>query len=142
MRIATLMQVLKSLAVALLVAGLLYGAALGWSAVWGIQALWLATAVAFVSTVVGLLAAAALRDAGSRPVSAPTAYRVGLGLSWMLVVLGSALVLLPHMTAAAPYLVWLVVHAAAQFLLHVLAFRREDADEVARRTRLNAGMTP
>jgi hypothetical protein len=142
MRTATLIQILKSLGVALLVAGLLYGAALGWSAEQGVDTLWIATAVAFMSTVVGLLAAGALRDAGRRPVTAPTAYRVGLGMSWFLMALGSALVLLPRLAPAAPYLVWLTLHAAMQFLLHVLAFRRQDADEVARRARLDAGMTP
>jgi len=140
-RIPTLVQILKSLGVALLVTGILYGAALGWSPDQGLRALWLATAVAVASTVVGLLASAALRDIGSRPRGAPTAFRVGLGGGWALMLLLSTLVLLAGLAAPAPYVVWLVLHAGAQLALHALAFRKEDADEMARGTHLDAGMT-
>ena len=142
MRVPTFIQILKSLGVALLVAGVLFGAALGWNAADGLRALWVATAVAFFATAVGLLAAGALRDIGGRPATAPSAYRVGLVSSWFLMLLGSALVVLPGILAALPYFVWLVLHALSQAALQVIAFRREDADEVARRTKLNAGMTP
>lgn len=142
MRVATFIQILKSLGVALLAAGILFGAALGWDAASGLHALWIATAVAFFSTAVGLLAAGALRDIGNRPATAPSAYQVGLVASWFLMLLGSALVVLPGIVAAVPYLIWLALHALAQAALQVIAFRRQDADEVARRTKLNAGMTP
>lgn len=142
MTVPTFIQIFKSLGVALLVAGILFGAALGWDSPDGLQALWIATAVAFFATAVGLLAAGALRDIGNRPTNAPSAYRVGLVASWFLMLLGSALVVLPGIVAALPYFIWLALHAIAQAALQAIAFRREDADEVARRTKLNAGMTP
>ena len=142
MRVPTFIQILKSLGVALLVAGILFGAALGWSSPDGTKALWIATAVAFVSTMVGLLAAGALRDIGNRPKEAPSAFRVGLVSSWLLMLLGSALVLFPSIVQPIPYFIWLVLHAVGQLVIHLVSFRKEDPDEVARRTRLNAGMTP
>lgn len=142
MQYKTWLQILKSLGVTLLVAGILLGAALGWDSVDGTRALWIATAIAFVSTAIGLLAAGALREIGKRPEGAPTAYRVGLVSSWILMLLGSALVVFPHIVGAIPYFIWLFLHAVGQSVLHVVSFRKEDPHELAKRTKLNAGMTP
>ncbi|MDJ0520715.1 MAG: hypothetical protein QNJ90_01430 [Planctomycetota bacterium] len=142
MRMQTLVQIFKSLGVALLVAGILFGAAIGWDADGGIRALWLATGLAFFATAVGLVIAAALRDARARPDGAPTAFRVGLGVSWLLMLLFSAPFLLSSFVTPLPYLIWLVLHAVGQLVLQMVTFRGEDPDEVARRTKLNAGMTP
>ncbi len=142
MNLPTFLQILKSLGVALLVAGILFGMAIGWDADDGVRGLWIATAVVFFATAVGLLAAGALRDIGGRPDTAPTAYWVGLASSWVLMLLGTALVVLPGFVGLVPYVLWVAAHAAGQFVLHVVAFRKEDPDEVARRTKLNAGMTP
>ncbi|MDF1702352.1 MAG: hypothetical protein P1V36_14470 [Planctomycetota bacterium] len=124
-------HILKSLGVTLVVAGILFGMSVSWSAMEGIRALWAAAAVVFLAFFIGAFVTAALEDAGGRPADAPTAFQVGLRTAVMLAAIACVPMLLVDFVSAMPFLLWWVVQLAAQLALHFLHLRRDDPDEVA-----------
>ena len=130
----TFIQLLQSGGVALVVAGIAYGFAVGWSPTEGTQAMGVAGTVAFGAMAIGILVAGALRDLGDRPAHAPSAFGAGFGTSLVLMLFASAPIVIVGIAPLVPFLVWLGLHALAQAALAMLVFRRADPDERARRS--------
>jgi predicted transporter len=122
-------HIVTTLCVALVVMGILYGVALGWSATTGIHSLWVATLVVFASFLIGCLVTAALQDAHGRPQDAPTAFQMGFRTALMVAVLACAPLILAGIVNAWPFLAWWALQSAAQVALQLRFFRKQDPYE-------------
>ena len=119
----TVLQLALSAALAAALGGLGLGFAQSWGAHVGVEGMWSAALIGFLSAAAGIGFVGGLRDVGGRPPHTPPALHWALGV-WVLVAASASILLFVLRPAPTWQLAtWVTVHCVGQAVLLFFFFR-------------------